>query len=769
MKVGVIDTNSNLRTLLAQTHPRVTFVDLICQQEERLALVSDKIIKEIADADIFIINIEAGFENTYRSDCLGVEIVFWLRIKHALGKPIVLTGFQTIEQILRNHPSYTVIFAQNVYYQDILSGFDVLNCLDGIPLLVKSQIYSKYLPHARNQFNIEFTRHEDANWFGMKALWDAHKCRKYGNFHKDYPTLVKEKLQTLNNLLAFFIYKSFQPTIEEIIGIHEKRLSERRSQIQRNIKSNTQEDSANYYNKTIEIFEFEELLRLCKEEQTQIQKNINDQNYWQSLSDAGQGEAERKKVIERENNIKKEISEITVYIKQIKDELFQLSSKINEKIQNHNIEEENIEKSGISDVEKIYAGAITKQNGQEDFCFKAKKLKHILLIDDMADQGWSVVFNEIFKENSIYIKTLKEGSYSTKEELCTKTLEYLQINHKTTLCIFLDMRIFPQDNYSISVKELTGYQLLHSIKETYPFLPVLITTSSNKVWTYTETRAIGADSYWNKEGVDNFFSFKESLNNYHKLQEIVSHFVKDEYMLLRLLGDTLSILKTEEKLWWKSGAWTYSDGSIIQERKIDKEKVCILFRRGIDLFVNYLHSDLNDIDSVSDYISLIIVHYGKIIELLHNKKEGRPSTWHGVEIRGKGDVTGHSLYSIRNRAAHTNNVILYEDFKDFIQKFCKYLSSCNILINNKWIEPPIKKEKPELPVCHCENKPIEPKEPKEPVISESVDLQQNKSANISEKPTPIIKKVEDPCMADEGITGISLFRKIKEWLKRIFY
>jgi len=69
----------------------------------------------------------------------------------------------------------------------------------------------KYLKPA---FNIEEFRHREANWWGVKALWDVHKLidTEWGNSSgKIYPDEIQKKLNEINNLLAeFLISKIFQ-------------------------------------------------------------------------------------------------------------------------------------------------------------------------------------------------------------------------------------------------------------------------------------------------------------------------------------------------------------------------------------------------------------------------------------------------------------------------------------------------------------------------------------------------------------------------------
>lgn len=773
MKTAVIDTNTHLSRLLSKRLSNVEFVNLIFDESEQLPVISDKIIENCSDTDIYVINIEAGFSNTFRSDCAGVELVFWLRIKHHVGKHVVLTGFQSIEQILRRYPNLTILLAQNVHYQDILSDFDVVNSFDTECTLNKSRIFSSYIPHAKNQFSMDIIRHEEANWFGMKALWDAHKFRKYGNFNKDYPEPLKIKLQSITHLLANFIYKSYQPTIEEILADNEKRLREKREHIKQRFSDIT-EDESNCLRLKKEISEWEELSVAYCNELEEISTNLNNPIFNKALSDAGQIEY-RTHMIQGQNRLISEIQEIQSDIKKKNDELAALSARTENRKKDFIVEEKQLTNEHRSFVKQSYQDVKNNKDITDESHFRAKKSKEVLLIDDMADQGWLEVYQKIFRENGITVNKLEKESYSSLEELSNIMINFIQDRYDNLLCVFLDMRIFPHDNNTKSVRELTGYKLLCSIKEKYPYIPVLITTSSNKVWTYTETLALGADAYWNKEGVDNFFTYQESVNNYHKLKDIVSSFVKDEYLLLRTFGDTLNKLKNETDIWWKNGAWIYQDGTVKQKRKIDKENVYQLFRRGIDLFVNYMHSDVKDKSSASDYLSLIIVHYGKIIELFHDY--GDYGYLYGMAIENNGDVKGKELYKIRNQAAHKNNTITYQYFKDcFINIFCNYITSCDIEINENWL-PPSKKEKLQYKEDQYKK---ESTEKSKGVISENIDQQDNitrsteknlsletqqkQSTEIIEKSTPKIQ--DDEKTLTREVTKVSWFQTIIIWMKR---
>jgi len=68
----------------------------------------------------------------------------------------------------------------------------------------------------------------------------------------------------------------------------------------------------------------------------------------------------------------------------------------------------------------------------------------------------------------------------------------------------LDLRLFGETgNYPI--QDVSGFKVLDIIlSSSRKRCPVLITSASNKIWSYKEAISRGADAYWVKQGLDDY-------------------------------------------------------------------------------------------------------------------------------------------------------------------------------------------------------------------------------------------------------------------------
>ncbi|MCL5028477.1 MAG: response regulator, partial [Bacteroidetes bacterium] len=81
--------------------------------------------------------------------------------------------------------------------------------------------------------------------------------------------------------------------------------------------------------------------------------------------------------------------------------------------------------------------------------------------------------------------------------------------------ILLDLRLFPayDELHRHDVEKMSGALLLKMLREEYLGIPIIVTTASNKVWTYAKLIELGADAYWIKEGLDEKYDVNDSKSN----------------------------------------------------------------------------------------------------------------------------------------------------------------------------------------------------------------------------------------------------------------
>ena len=641
---------------------------------EDLGDLSQRVIEilKAVDSDIvLLININLKIGNNTRQLQKGIELLIWLRVKEIMNH-VVLYSFEPLHSLLNRKPQHLIATSVGTSFVQLPNDF---NDIKTLLINKKNHAEKENLKLTlKPAFSLEAIRHEEANWWGIKALWDAHNFRT--SSHVPYPEIVLKSLRSLNNFIANFIYKSDDLTISDKIEIFENELQKRRLEW-----GNNRNEKKNNINTEISIIQNELSEKLEWIQLYEIENQAHDENINQ-LKLAGQdhdGEEFRNKKDVNLKSIEKLGEEIVIH-------------------RNNLIKAETILNSINADKFTIKLSDIM----QEDENFKQFKPdnnseNNILLIDDLAEEGWEKTYQKILGKNitveNLLIKRDINDDYETAKNKLIENLDFkLMADPNKFMCVFLDLRIFKEDNHLKPVDEYTGSVVLQCIKKKYPFIPVVITTASNKLWSYTETKRLGADAYWTKEGIDNHFSNRDSIDNYNKIRNIVRTFNLEEYGLLRKLGVTLMSLKNEEnKFWWQVMTWKFPEGeklyydynsySIPMLTNINRDEIVKEFSKGVELYSVYLsgkYLDKKNFKEDSDmYNSSIVIHFSKIIEFIQYLECDRhiPTT---LILKHRGDSLGITLYEMRHEFAHFGKSRKYKSIKNlfsiFLNDFSKYIT-----------------------------------------------------------------------------------------------
>ncbi len=150
----------------------------------------------------------------------------------------------------------------------------------------------------------------------------------------------------------------------------------------------------------------------------------------------------------------------------------------------------------------------------------------VLLIDDNSDKGWKNVLEKIFGDNTIeansYVYGLAQKDLKGKLEL-NRNLEKYDI-------IFLDL--FLPEYQGNKPNMQNGLNLLKLIKRSYPHVPVILFTASNKSWTREKVIDYGADGMYVKESPEFAGDENYSKENFKNFNNLLIH-TFDKYKVLR--------------------------------------------------------------------------------------------------------------------------------------------------------------------------------------------------------------------------------------------
>lgn len=168
----------------------------------------------------------------------------------------------------------------------------------------------------------------------------------------------------------------------------------------------------------------------------------------------------------------------------------------------------------------------------------------VLLIDDESDKGWYTFYNSFFRMSpSITFEALNiDYKRLPKEELIQKAID--KINDFNADVVLLDLRLCDTDfSKGITPENLTGAQILNQIKqEVNKGVQVIITTASNKVWSYTSTITYEdntADGYVVKNGEGNVAETIKEIRSIIYQSIVRSKYLKNAYKTSKTIIDHL--------------------------------------------------------------------------------------------------------------------------------------------------------------------------------------------------------------------------------------
>lgn len=149
----------------------------------------------------------------------------------------------------------------------------------------------------------------------------------------------------------------------------------------------------------------------------------------------------------------------------------------------------------------------------------------ILYIDDKANIGWGaflkkVIYGNIGSDNRLQIdvpsKTNFDSPQSFDSYFASIKLKILN-NGKFIDCLFLDIRLADETGDIDDLDYLSGIRLLRRIHQSFPSLPVIMFTASNKARSVIKTFEYGADGLWSKPGIDDLKDDQHYLDSYYEL------------------------------------------------------------------------------------------------------------------------------------------------------------------------------------------------------------------------------------------------------------
>ncbi len=587
----------------------------------------------------------------------GIALIKFLRMLEVRSHIVLITPFAGNEMELVHQSTGNLIvtskgvsFARNLY-EFCNKTNEELETLFNITFDDKQDLK----PYILAEFRLpEDERHNWANWWGVLQLTDIHKSLFPNEFneYKKYPADIDKKLKLLKNVQALFLFHQnidFTQVIDEVIF--------------------------SKYEKQKKILE-SEIDKLEKRVCGTGKNNPKPDNWFDFIRDR---ECIVKEMLS--NNKESDVSVLLNQIQEAKASLIQGDKILSKKREDIKEIEKKIRKLKDNPIEI----STEFKNEISKFRFTNENKPKIVYIDDNADNGWSEII-QVMIYGGVQDESTFKPIHDTEIgiDLLFDVIR-LQIEKMDAHLILLDLRLKTEGNNIRKVDELSGAQILKKIRKSFPGLPVMMITASNKIWSYQTLFNLGADAYWVKEGLDVATSLTKeeratfSIKNYRELLRTIYLLSKGEYQFLKRLGrEVLKMFdeRHEKKWWWKeyaaptvnSVSW---DNTEYFKQTKNFDRIFDVLMDGIHNYRRYLQQSRINENNVAQYSyessilrSQLINRFSGIVESIHfgdgnhfNSKIIGRIDLNDFNSEGRKDYVSWYLLQFRNHASHFSSMI----------------------------------------------------------------------------------------------------------------
>ncbi|MBK7932028.1 MAG: hypothetical protein IPK01_00760 [Acidobacteria bacterium] len=206
MKIIIVDDNAafakNLETSLS-SQERIECSTLDASDISSMLEMPEKISHGMVDVDAVLL-INADLLSGVGSGDLhkGVRLLSWMRI-NGVTNHCVLYSIESVNSVAAANQRNLIIFSKGNSFVQLPAIFTELQ----FDLLNENRVEQTNLDaYLKASFRIDDFRHSDANWWGLKQLWDVHRVYTEGQFREPYPSLIEDALKDLNNAVGAYLH-----------------------------------------------------------------------------------------------------------------------------------------------------------------------------------------------------------------------------------------------------------------------------------------------------------------------------------------------------------------------------------------------------------------------------------------------------------------------------------------------------------------------------------------------------------------------------------
>lgn len=665
-----------------EQHRIDTFTDI--QLKNPVEKLAELIVKDFIFIDLFIINVNLIAGNQHRSACCGIKLIKLLRLL-GLNQHCMLYSFLSREQLMELSPENLILFSPGLTYYQL--PFDFKN--SDLTAVSKKVAPTNLTAYLKAESKLPDDRHFFANFWGPLQLWKVHKniCPMEDSLKRSIQDQLfssSKEIDYYQGLLAQYLYgheiqKFSEAYIESKREMHNYFLHfvstpetyrQQISQLDEKIELSTKEHLWNI-----------EVLKAMRE------NNYNWQNLFLNLSQKPKRISDKINHLNigiTENTTEKErISRFLVLKEFIEAEERRISLEREGFILQRNVMEASYKESLEVSDENLYRQLLIKKSPK------------ILYIDDQAEEGWATIFQlMIYGEiNPDCFQVIQPNKSSVLQNVIKQCFEYNKSFDPDL--IILDLRLLGESGTIENLNELSGVKVLKALKTGFKVsstskyssvnCPVMVVTASNKAFTYQFINAMGANTYWIKEGLDNKLSLVDSIHNYRDLiWKVYIACYSEEFIFLKRVKLAIERFKgTKSEFWWESDtrfSKLLTKGANLGS--LDKSLIFSILSECSTLIESLLQGKvLKNLSiafetSVPSLIAIRLFHIAEIIHDEHTNESDEIGIKKRIVEHHKNAPVGKltEILKIRNNAAHNNSISL-EDLEQLFTWLIEYLEN----------------------------------------------------------------------------------------------
>lgn len=255
-----------------------------------------------------------------------------------------------------------------------------------------------------------------------------------------------------------------------------------------------------------------------------------------------------------------------------------------------------------------------------------KEKPTIVLVDDLANEGWAQVLKRIIynKEESPEFHVIVPEQDIDYKVLAQRVQD--KVREVNADLLILDLRLRGEYGLASTLENASGMQVLSELSDQLA-CPILIASTAEKMINYRELLSWGATASWTKQGLNERSDIEYTVSNYVALVQMIDMLCFNNtidfcYRTLLPAIQDLESRGPKDKLWWEErDAWATMVG--YEQKPPQRSEVLQILNSAYghmrELIGSTIISGISDELSESDN-SLIVTAMFQAMEQLYNIK-----------------------------------------------------------------------------------------------------------------------------------------------------